>query len=1103
MMPLLSRVFHAVRLVAVVVGTPLALILTVGWCLPTKVSLTDVQNAWAMGDLSSATIVKALACAVWVAWALIVLSLALHVVARVRATTVSRPSFVPKRLFAMTGRWIGGLTLAATTTVMSLASPAGATSVRPLSSITSQVGAYRSAGSAVVLDVQTATPGAQQTWHVKQGDTLWEIAEATLGDGSLWRIIVEANPSIAANRDNLDPGTQLIIPSNQAAPAIATRSALRSTFDITNNESASVLSLLPPMVDSTGADTSPTRLDVEHNDVEYNIDDAAEQTELESFRERVVVRGDTLSEIAEDEYGSAAKWKTIAADNPTVIEDPDLIFPGEQLNIRTNEEQAPQTDASASEGKTKVDTKNDAKNERAAAEATEIEATTETSTITESENIIETANIIETEKITETTPVPARVRVIDAPAVPADPYQSVANEQSRSIPLAPLVGFLGMSSALSAIVLWRLRKQRAVAHATRHVGQVPVTPTGAAAQVELAYRAIVTETHLGTFDDAAALAQQHCDRFDVAIQTVRVRNDLYCFSLTKPALAAAPFQQVASDEWHLSVGFATERTTTPAPFLISVGDTDDCSLWVSLESVEQFDVGATDQEIGSAVLSALTVQMLYTPWGVERTTIVVGGSADLEALVAGTHCQFVDDASMIDPAQWLTPHVNIVCFNKVAEPVRQIVEEHAGRITVFAVTDSLAASSFGLTVDCSSLEAVFHPSSVKWRTCEADGSGPYSGAVAISIVSLLGPAQFAAAKQLLSYSTTETITASTGVPSSDAWDQPAEPISTRAFCSTMDALTINIDTENNSVDNEPTVTVPVPTYEFTPAEMELPQDTPATVRKEVLSPEAIDQYLAQVFAPKVLELVVLAPRWSADIARAGELHSYARSEPDRSSAKVDELLMFLALNGPVGHHELSGSLFITRQVERSAIRQLVWRTRQFVGNVLVGSETTLALANGGYGLDWDRFVVLSRFGSNRCAAGDFNAAITVWTAAMNLIEGFAFQTGTTTGLRGGEGEWAIPLGLSQTMIGLITDTASQLADVALRCDRPEVAVWASEKARLVSSSMCIELGEKAYQGALRCDDLASASVLQASLERAYEDVELLALNTPVNKVRVS
>jgi nucleoid-associated protein YgaU len=46
-----------------------------------------------------------------------------------------------------------------------------------------------------------------------------------------------------------------------------------------------------------------------------------------------VRRGQTLSDIAEQFYGDRAKFRIIFEANRNVLDDPDVIFPGQQLRI--------------------------------------------------------------------------------------------------------------------------------------------------------------------------------------------------------------------------------------------------------------------------------------------------------------------------------------------------------------------------------------------------------------------------------------------------------------------------------------------------------------------------------------------------------------------------------------------------------------------------------------------------------------------------------------------------------------------------------------------------------------------------------------------------
>jgi nucleoid-associated protein YgaU len=47
----------------------------------------------------------------------------------------------------------------------------------------------------------------------------------------------------------------------------------------------------------------------------------------------VVVKGDSLSKIAQRAYGDGRKWRKIFEANQDVIKDPDLIYPGQSLRI--------------------------------------------------------------------------------------------------------------------------------------------------------------------------------------------------------------------------------------------------------------------------------------------------------------------------------------------------------------------------------------------------------------------------------------------------------------------------------------------------------------------------------------------------------------------------------------------------------------------------------------------------------------------------------------------------------------------------------------------------------------------------------------------------
>ena len=47
----------------------------------------------------------------------------------------------------------------------------------------------------------------------------------------------------------------------------------------------------------------------------------------------VPIEGDSLSKIAKREYGDANKWRTIYEANKDLVNNPDLIYPGQELKL--------------------------------------------------------------------------------------------------------------------------------------------------------------------------------------------------------------------------------------------------------------------------------------------------------------------------------------------------------------------------------------------------------------------------------------------------------------------------------------------------------------------------------------------------------------------------------------------------------------------------------------------------------------------------------------------------------------------------------------------------------------------------------------------------
>lgn len=80
------------------------------------------------------------------------------------------------------------------------------------------------------------------------------------------------------------------------------------------------------------ARTAPDRPVADFSDVSAS----SSSTPMETERSYTVKAGDSLSRIAEREYGDASQWRRIYEANRQTISNPDLIHPGQVLTIPGN-----------------------------------------------------------------------------------------------------------------------------------------------------------------------------------------------------------------------------------------------------------------------------------------------------------------------------------------------------------------------------------------------------------------------------------------------------------------------------------------------------------------------------------------------------------------------------------------------------------------------------------------------------------------------------------------------------------------------------------------------------------------------------------------------
>jgi DNA-binding SARP family transcriptional activator len=266
----------AAVLVALIVGVPAALMIAVGWPLPSALpDLDHVGRALTDGAVDDRTIVKAVALVVWLAWLQVALA------ATAEAWSLVRRQAAPPAPFTLPGVQLVVAQLLSTALLLSVALHPRPTSPAPLRLAVSTA----PAATAPAAPQVPAPPAAARTWTVQPRETLWGIAERALGDGRRFGEVA------ALNRGRLQPDGAIFESPHAIRPGWVL--------------------VLP----GEGADST-------------------------SERTHVVAPGESLSGIASERLGDIHRWPEVfelnrerAQPNGASLDDPDLIQPGWELDL--------------------------------------------------------------------------------------------------------------------------------------------------------------------------------------------------------------------------------------------------------------------------------------------------------------------------------------------------------------------------------------------------------------------------------------------------------------------------------------------------------------------------------------------------------------------------------------------------------------------------------------------------------------------------------------------------------------------------------------------------------------------------------------------------
>lgn len=76
--------------------------------------------------------------------------------------------------------------------------------------------------------------------------------------------------------------------------------------------------------------TARQRDQADFSGVSTKVDSSAEMVGGDTY---TIQKGDTLSAIAKQHYGEASAWKILFEANRDVLDDPDRIYPGQEIKI--------------------------------------------------------------------------------------------------------------------------------------------------------------------------------------------------------------------------------------------------------------------------------------------------------------------------------------------------------------------------------------------------------------------------------------------------------------------------------------------------------------------------------------------------------------------------------------------------------------------------------------------------------------------------------------------------------------------------------------------------------------------------------------------------
>ncbi len=558
-------------LFALLVGVPMLLALVAGWPLPRRApDWSRISTAVQQGDIPGEAVIKVLAALVWIAWAQLAWAIVWELVVNVPRSNRGQLAQPAPLVPAGVGRGIGrlvalalsiGITLASTPTP-SLARPAPAVAMasRAPSASTIVLGAARPDNATTVEQVRS--------WRVADSDSLWDIAVVALGDGSRSSEIVDLNWQLRSPRD-VRAGQVLRLPADAAVPADR------------------VPSSAPPqgLLDHVDSYLAPAVVTIEQGDTLWDLS----EDRLEVAKAEPVSGRETIEYLDE-----------VIAANPDTIEDPNLIFPGEQFMFPEIGE-APAPTAPAPES-TPAPEPSPPESQTAPTASPTVSPETPPS-------VPVTTTAVPAAAVPSTS-APATTPVSEAPIVSSSDSDGAAAEGGSAVPwLAGLTGATVLSAG--ALTAYRRQQRRRAARGERTLRRDAAVRTATERQlVRIGDVSFVRWANLELAELARGLVPADVRGTPIAVEMSADHGLELLWDEPNPV---APRPWEAADggwSWRLiydaDLHLPARPETAPIPGLVTFGSRDGGTLLVNLEALGSLavtgDATAVEAFVRSLVL---------------------------------------------------------------------------------------------------------------------------------------------------------------------------------------------------------------------------------------------------------------------------------------------------------------------------------------------------------------------------------------------------------------------------------------------------------------------------------------------------------------------